>query len=284
MQDDKKVCDCKGKRTCLLCEGLFNKKAKDWLTEYKGLDSYVYCPSCKQIFKGWQAVLNCDEHELSSNGRKFSGLYLQQDFLTNSECSKIVHNVDESLWDLSQSGRRKKNFGPKVNFKKKKLRPEFFQGFFSSSDFIREKLNKVDFLKDFKIVEECFLEYEESRGSHIEPHLDDCWIWGERIVTVNCIGDTVLTLTKHFPTYAQQYNLDCLELYKSELIGELEDIVPDNIVIRVKMPARSLFVLYGAPRYQYEHSVLREDITNRRVCIAYREFTKQYTDFNKLFD
>jgi DNA N6-methyl adenine demethylase len=36
--------------------------------------------------------------------------------------------------------------------------------------------------------------------------------------------------------------------------------------------------MYGPPRYQWEHSVLREDITSRRVCIAYREFTPKYLE------
>jgi hypothetical protein len=38
----------------------------------------------------------------------------------------------------------------------------------------------------------------------------------------------------------------------------------------------SLIVLYGPPRYQWEHCVLREDIDSRRVCIAYREFTPMF--------
>lgn len=38
----------------------------------------------------------------------------------------------------------------------------------------------------------------------------------------------------------------------------------------------SLIVLYGPARYQFEHSVLREDIQERRVCLAYREFTPMY--------
>lgn len=42
------------------------------------------------------------------------------------------------------------------------------------------------------------------------------------------------------------------------------------------MPRRSIMVLYGAPRYQFEHSVLRKDIATRRVCVAYREFTPMY--------
>lgn len=34
--------------------------------------------------------------------------------------------------------------------------------------------------------------------------------------------------------------------------------------------------MYGESRYHWEHCILREDITSRRVCIAYREFTPPY--------
>lgn len=30
-----KQCDCKGKRSCLLCEGLLNRKARDLYSEFK---------------------------------------------------------------------------------------------------------------------------------------------------------------------------------------------------------------------------------------------------------
>jgi len=46
--------------------------------------------------------------------------------------------------------------------------------------------------------------------------------------------------------------------------------------IRVPMPRRSLFVMYGSPRYDYEHAILREDISVRRVCITYRELTPTF--------
>lgn len=55
---------------------------------------------------------------------------------------------------------------------------------------------------------------------------------GERVVTVNCIGDTVLTLTKHVALYPQQYNLDLLEEYKNQLICPLQDNIDENTVIR----------------------------------------------------
>lgn len=242
----------------------------------------MYCPSCNKIFRGWQVISNCDQHE-SSGGKDFPGIYILQNFITSSEADKLVKSVDEGHWDLSQSGRRKKNFGPKVNFKKKKLRIECFQGFSDNAAFVRKRLNDVELINNFHTIEECYLEYDSQRGSHIEPHLDDVWIWGERIVTVNCIGDSVLTFTKHIPTYPQQYNLDCIEEYKEFLIEPLSDSIQDNMLIRIPMAARSLIIIYGSPRYQFEHSVLREDISDRRVCIAYREFTPRYLNLCEHF-
>lgn len=78
----------------------------------------------------------------------------------------------------------------------------------------------------------------------------------------------------------KRYNLNLVDKYKSELLfdcSESSDLDEMNdVVIRIPMPARSLIVLYGSPRYRWEHSVLREDIQTRRVCIAYREFTPDY--------
>lgn len=42
--------------------------------------------------------------------------------------------------------------------------------------------------------------------------------------------------------------------------------------------------MYGAARYDWEHQVLREDIVNRRVCLAYREFTPDYLVNGKFHD
>lgn len=121
-------------------------------------------------------ITSCDEHQ-SIDGKEFSGVFVISDFLTVDEAENIVSNVDKGTWDLSQSGRRKKNFGPKINFKKKKLRVDNFQGFSDYSRFLRKRLNGVEITKDIQIIEECYLEYDKERGSHIEPHIDDCWIW-----------------------------------------------------------------------------------------------------------
>ena len=49
-----------------------------------------------------------------------------------------------------------------------------------------------------------------------------------------------------------------------------------DAVIRVPLPRRSLLVMVGEPRYQWEHAILRRDISSRRIVIAYRELTPPY--------
>lgn len=44
-----------------------------------------------------------------------------------------------------------------------------------------------------------------------------------------------------------------------------------DAVVRVPLPRRSLLVMSGEPRYQWEHAILRKDIQSRRIVIAYRE-------------
>lgn len=79
---------------------------------------------------------------------------------------------------------------------------------------------------------------------------------------------------------SKRYNLPLVDNYQSSLIAPLANESQlneyNNILVQLPMPNRSLIVLFGPARYQYEHSVLRKDITSRRVCIAYREFTPMY--------
>ena len=55
--------------------------------------------------------------------------------------------------------------------------------------------NISEVLKDFEPVEVNVLEYEEERGSNIAPHMDDFWLWGERIFGLNLLEDTVITFS-----------------------------------------------------------------------------------------
>ncbi|CAL1292417.1 unnamed protein product [Larinioides sclopetarius] len=185
MDPDRK-CGCKGIRTCLLCE---KDRSIKTMGEYMEADQYNYCHYCNLC---WPVT--------TSNGKFRSPFYLGRlklipDFISIEEEKSLIAGIDQIPWMLSQSGRKKQDFGPKVNFKKKKAKIGDFKGLPYFTKNIVERLQQCKDLSDFKPVELCHLDYSPDRGSAIDPHLDDFWIWGERLVTINLASSTVLTLS-----------------------------------------------------------------------------------------
>lgn len=135
-----------------------------------------------------------------------------------------------------------------MNFKKKKVKTSSFNGFPKEVQILIEKLQAIPELQNFKPVELCNLEYVPERGSSIDPHLDDAWLWGERLVTINLESDTILTL-----------NCD-----------------KNQIRILIPMARRSLLILQGEARHIWLHSILRDDIKNRRIAMTFRELSNEF--------
>ncbi|KXJ77336.1 hypothetical protein RP20_CCG007759 [Aedes albopictus] len=292
--DHPRPCGCKGRRTCLSCEKDFEIERVDFLKLFKpDCEAYSFCPRCNKIYPGWDTGKVMAEHDQSHGGdpgEDYPGVYIDLEFLSESEEAELMKGIDEMPWDMSQSGRRKQNFGPKTNFKKTKIRAGNFDGFPKFSECVQRKFDQVPLMRGFQSIEQCSLEYTPERGASIDPHIDDCWIWGERIVTVNFLSDSVLTMSRYRKEDGKnRYNLDFVDRYRDKLISDLVDEAAmdrfDDRIVRIPMPRRSLLILYGPPRYQWEHSVLREDIVDRRVCLAYREFTPMYledgSEYNK---
>ena len=100
----------------------------------------------------------------------------------------------------------KQDYGfTKVNFKKKKAKtkeehltkfPEYVRPFISRVVNDKSDARFVEIMQGFQPIELNILEYQEERGSHIAPHFDDFWIWGERILGLNLLQDTVMTFYK----------------------------------------------------------------------------------------
>lgn len=299
-------CGCKGQRTCLVCEKEHGAhKATEFINEKDKRESYIYCPHCNLAYPGWDG--NSWKSHPNHDGEpiRFPGVKVILEFISESEELELLQKLEEVPWDPSQSGRRKQNYGPKCNFKKHRLRNENFIGYPAFTKFIQDRFSDIDVLKDFQTVEQCSLEYEIERGASIDPHIDDCWIWGERIPTLSLLSDSVLTLNK-YEGPLNKYNLPDVETYplimnedatiktENELAEEFrliengllirkkcsdnsgENDVSFPRIVRLPMPQRSLLVFYGSPRYEWEHSILREDIDTRRVCITYREITPPY--------
>ncbi|XP_050300740.1 alpha-ketoglutarate-dependent dioxygenase alkB homolog 4 [Anthonomus grandis grandis] len=275
-------CGCKGYRTCLHCESSFNILLiePEQFKIKEDAPTFVYCPFCNLCYPATDAEAYKQHPNHIGKPKRLEGFYIELDFLTDKEHNMLLAGIDSMPWDPSQSGRRKQNFGPKCNFKGRKMKLGDFQGFPSFSKFVQDKFKRVPILKDFQTIEQCSLEYDPERGASIDPHVDDCWVWGERIVTVNLLSDSVLIMTKN--QNPKKYNLDLVSTYPKvvgntiktnlEKLNNVEECNNEDVIL-VPMPNKSLLVMYGKARYVYEHRILRKDITSRRVCLAYREFT-----------
>ncbi|XP_066138129.1 alpha-ketoglutarate-dependent dioxygenase alkB homolog 4 [Euwallacea fornicatus] len=266
-------CGCKGHRTCLRCELIHKIPTSGNNIKKSPLKKLVYCLYCNLCYPNEDPNSYKSHPNHKGEAVKLEGLYIQEDFITEEEHDTLMQNIDSMPWDVSQSGRRKQNFGPKTNFKGRKLRLGNFSGFPAFSKFVQQKFEEVPLMQGFQTIEQCSLDYDPKRGSSIEPHVDDCWVWGERVVTVNLLSDSVLTLTPN--EHLERYNLDLVKTYPP-VLGGFGNLV--SAVIFVPMPRKSLIIMYGSARYDYEHRVVREDVKERRVCLAYREFTPIFLD------
>ena len=93
------------------------------------------------------------------------------------------------------------------------------------------------------------------RGSSIDPHFDDFWVWGERLVTLNLLSGSILTFSRD---------------------GE-------DIEVAVSIPRRSLIIVQGEARYKWKHAIKREDIVSRRIAITLRELAEEFSEGGKSF-
>ena len=118
--------------------------------------------------------------------------------------------------------------------------------------------SNVEGLADFTVVELCNLDYRPERGAAIDPHFDDSWLWGERLVTINLLSHSVLTFSTLTP-----------------FPGHLPH--PTPVQIRVDMPRYSLIVVAGNARYHWQHSIQRAHVTSRRVAVTLRELSKEFS-------
>merc|ERR1712035_34411 len=117
---------------------------------------------------------------MSSDELSKIGAFVFPDFLTREEekqLASVMDSDDGSKWVNSQSGRRKQDFGPKANFKKKKAKLGSFSGMPSCMFPLYERIKGLHpILKNYAPVECLFLEYEPTKGAHIDPHFDANWL------------------------------------------------------------------------------------------------------------
>lgn len=188
-----------------------------------------------------------------------------------------------------------------MNFKKQKIKVGSFTGLPNFSKVLWERMKTHAVLERFLPVEQCNLDYNSDRGSAIDPHYDDSWLWGERLVSLNLLSDTVLTMTSSSTDTLQLLSsgslsgepngiLDLNVNYSSHL-NNAQCVLQDStahsgtrtaqvpcteVEVAICLPRRSLVVLYGEARYRWKHAISREHIKQRRVCSTFRELSAEF--------
>ena len=284
----EKRCGCKGCRSCLLCETINNKIAEQNIIKERQFYTLFYNKDSGHCISPMTTIC-CDLNEEMKSliGFDFPGVTIVSNFLSDSEEANLVKEIDNCQWKTSQSGRCKQDYGPKVNFKKQKIKLSTFNGLpaYILKTGIIHKMKELPLLQDFYVVEQCNLEYLPERGSHIEPHFDDDWLWGERLVTLNLLSDSWLTMSCDSDELCELYSYSSEKVDKTffnqkRLSNFCNKKKLSYNVIKVKIPLQrcSLLVLHGPARHKWKHAIEREDITSRRLCCTFRELSTLFLD------
>jgi hypothetical protein len=272
--DDNK-CFCKGIRTCAYCEEYKNikignpdtiKDIQNWVTEEAVANDnevivthyYILRIDKEDDLAGLGGGVENEKMTIDYvkyvdsdvNEHIFSGFYKIEKLLTEDEIQNILKEVNNAQWFDSQSGRKKQDFGPKINYKKRKVKFNEESTFPDYSKILQEKINQIPFLQNFKTAEIGNLFYTKQSGAHIDPHIDDYWIWGNNIIGLNLLSETVITFT---------YNLNNIQ-YE----------------LNFQINPGDLYIMSNESRYIWKHSVKKENIFSDRIVITLREFDKNY--------
>ncbi len=276
------TCGCRGIRRCGICAAeQTNRPVTKDASERGGWgrfgqsvdpDSVWMCPQCRKQFKSAAFIVECKDHngleEYANSNSFIDGLEIWPDFITEVEEASLIEFLDrqpsdsaangEAIgWRPSQSGRRKQDFGPAPNFKQRKckLRPgveglpkplAFFLRRVSSTmtQWGRNGHQSPLIGDEFRVAEASSLDYtaDASRAS-LDPHIDDEWLWGERIAGISLLSTAPMTFVRR----------DCTVL--------------------VALPRRALFGMRGPARHEWLHGIAGEHVLSRRVSITVREFS-----------
>jgi len=130
----------------------------------------------------------------------FTGAHLFSEFLDESQEVAFIDDMQRRDWKPSQSGRRKLDFGPSVNFKRKKVKlADSFKGLPGVVrpyvDSLLSDKSTSTVLRNFVPVECGVIEYDPIAGAAIERHFDDTWLWGERLVTLSLAAAATMTFS-----------------------------------------------------------------------------------------
>ncbi|CEF67222.1 Alpha-ketoglutarate-dependent dioxygenase alkB homolog 4 [Strongyloides ratti] len=267
-------CGCKGVRFCRFCKDSERVKRLNFEDDpFKNHTVYVFSSVHKKAFLS-ELSHQASREEIVAETKKLDsssfallkdkdyvdigGLLLFKDFINDEEEKFLVDRIDKKEWKLSQSGRRKQDYGPQVAFKYQKVKIHRFVGMPDYSDLILQRMKDVSEsdLGRYQPFELCNLEYDESRLSSIDMHKDDTWIWGNRLISLNLINGSIMTLE-----HSEEKKL-CF----------------------VDMPRRSMLCMFDDSRYVWNHAIFPKHIIGRRIALTMREPATAFLEGGEMYE
>eukprot|EP00392_Amoebophrya_sp_AT5.2_P013793 g13925.t1 len=109
-----------------------------------------------------------------------------------------------------------------------------------------------------------FQRYEEGKLAHFDPHIDHAWIWGDRILDLNLLSDSVLSFFSPLQPTGDHHEQ-----------GGSSPVV-QKVRVDVLLPRRSLLVFAGNARHRWEHAVLPRTYDKERVSLTVRELVPEF--------
>ena len=269
---DRKPCACTGVRWCARC---LDPQVR---ARFK-LDDPVPCPEILRERPGpgpaqpagaplhffdpvTQSAPSCPE---------FRGLRVYRDLLDAAEEAALLTELEQTPFFAAQSGKGKQHYGPRINFNKRRMNTQVFRGIPAYARRIERRLRErarddptlsqpdreqlEAALSSYETTDVFVLRYQPEQASNLDFHLDDTFAYGELIADLSLESDAWLSFLRGRPG--------------SEVEGS-ERLVDEPICVRVPLPARSLAILYGPARFEWEHAVLAYDIERRRTSVTLR--------------
>lgn len=170
-----------------------------------------------------------------------SGLLLQHDFLSEQTEHEVLEWLDSKTWSTALS-RRTQHYGYEYNYKSSNVKEtEKMSGVLlriadKINDCLSNHLDKYLTCKTAKF-DQCIVN-EYTKGQKIAPHIDSKH-FGPVIVSISLNQEAYMTFTR------------------------------GNQKIDMLLPRRSILILTGEARYEWQHS-LRNGSDNRRISLTFR--------------
>ncbi len=258
----EKRCACTGVRWCARCldPGLRRRYKLDdpWPTpEYLTPEALAEARSGRAagIFEfnvATQSAPGCPE---------FEGVRIYPELLDAMQERALIAAIEREPLVPSQSGKWKQHHGPKVNFNKQRLKLGDYDGIPAYARSIesefrarvrREREASEPASRDhtleralaaYRTTDVFVLRYRPEESSNLDFHIDDTFAYGEMILALSLQSDATLTFLR------QDAERGC---------------------VRVPLARRSLTVLWGAARYDWQHGILATDVAGQRTSVTLR--------------